>query len=1218
MKVMKLWKKLLGAVLLLSVVLCVTSIIAAADDTHSHPVCGATHTDIGDHTAECAPVTWTEWDGTSEIDYGDSNIAYVYLTANATRSSTLKVTGGTLNLCLNGKTLNAKIEVNGGATLNICDCQGGGEITNTSNEAVYVNNTYDCATDTTLNVYGGKISASGSYTINLRNDNWKGERAAVFNMYGGEVYNNYNNTNYGAVDIPRTSGNALYKINVYGGKITDEYGYGIKALVSNAKILIAGGTVTGANAALEVLGNLTLTGSPTLSHTNKDGKDIGITTSSSGETENKYIVVNDDFIPASGTTISVTKYIDTESVVIAKPESGKSLQNKSQYFVSAKEGYFVDVTDGNLSLAACAITEQPTAGNRYTVTANGNPRYQWYGTKKGNVTVTDDNATAGDFNYSVWGGEWNYNGNAEGYTYTPLKLKLFTLYMAAGDVLTLKKESEYGDFYVTDIAINDVFIEEGTDGYTFTVAEDGDYTVEITAMWMDIGSDYRVDFTFTAMVSDDVAGNVLSGQTDKTLDTSKLDSGKYICAVIWEGKTTLYSNAVEFTHSHTWNDGEVTTEPTCTVTGEKTFTCTECSETKTETIDALGHDYTGATWQHDDKQHWKECSRCREKKDIADHSGGAASCTDSAVCTVCEQHYGDSLGHDYTNVTWQHDDKQHWKECSRCHEKKDVADHFGGTATCTEQAECATCGELYGDALGHDYTNATWKHDDKQHWKECSRCQEKKDIADHSGGTATCTDSAVCTVCEQYYGDSLGHDYTGATWKHDDKQHWKECSRCREKKDIANHSGGTATCTEQAECETCGQLYGDVLGHDYTNATWQHDDKQHWKECSRCQEKKDIADHSGGAATCTDSAVCTACEQHYGNSLGHDYTNVTWKHNDKQHWKECSRCREKKDIADHSGGTATCKDRAVCTTCSNAYGALNPNNHVGGTEMRDMIQATAEKEGHTGNCYCKGCNAKLSDGTVIPVISNLVIDRKSDLTTAVEEMEKVLNDQSGVYTDEQKKQLVDSINEIKSSLKSIENTEEAMKKAGAMPAVDKTKPDDKVAIDAYEAAKKAYDALSDDEKRMAGESTNSALDAMLKALTAYDITYGNGSTWTKNDNNNGLTFTVNGYHKKFADLIINGEVVNKKYYEIESGSTVITLKSEYLQELPAGKYTLHVRYTDGSTDGEDTFTITKNESAKDGINIRFIVCISISITVDCAAVLIILLLYLKKRKQEEK
>ena len=107
--------------------------------------------------------------------------------------------------------------------------------------------------------------------------------------------------------------------------------------------------------------------------------------------------------------------------------------------------------------------------------------------------------------------------------------------------------------------------------------------------------------------------------------------------------------------------------------------------------------------------------------------------------------------------------------------------------------------------------------------------------------------------------------------------------------------------------------------------------------------------------------------------------------------KKCSRCKAAGKKPQHTGGTATCKDRAVCTTCSKAYGTLDAKHHVGGMEIRDMVEPTTKKAGHTGNSYCKGCNTKLSDGTVIPVISNLSTGKKSDLATALKAMEKFLN-----------------------------------------------------------------------------------------------------------------------------------------------------------------------------------------------------------------------------------
>lgn len=44
-------------------------------------------------------------------------------------------------------------------------------------------------------------------------------------------------------------------------------------------------------------------------------------------------------------------------------------------------------------------------------------------------------------------------------------------------------------------------------------------------------------------------------------------------------------------HEHTWDNGTVTQEATCTEDGVRTFRCTGCDETKTEPIDALGHDW---------------------------------------------------------------------------------------------------------------------------------------------------------------------------------------------------------------------------------------------------------------------------------------------------------------------------------------------------------------------------------------------------------------------------------------------------------------------------------------------------------------------------------------------------------------------------------------------------------------------------------------------------
>lgn len=70
--------------------------------------------------------------------------------------------------------------------------------------------------------------------------------------------------------------------------------------------------------------------------------------------------------------------------------------------------------------------------------------------------------------------------------------------------------------------------------------------------------------------------------------------------------------------THKWDDGVVTKEATCTQKGEIVYTCSKCSEEKTEVLPALGHDYVGtfvaATCEEDAKTHYV-CSRCGDAYD---------------------------------------------------------------------------------------------------------------------------------------------------------------------------------------------------------------------------------------------------------------------------------------------------------------------------------------------------------------------------------------------------------------------------------------------------------------------------------------------------------------------------------------------------------------------------------------------------------------------------
>ncbi|MBE6756358.1 MAG: hypothetical protein E7555_07875 [Ruminococcaceae bacterium] len=81
-------------------------------------------------------------------------------------------------------------------------------------------------------------------------------------------------------------------------------------------------------------------------------------------------------------------------------------------------------------------------------------------------------------------------------------------------------------------------------------------------------------------------------------------------------------------------------------------------------------------------------------------------------------------------------------------------------------------------------------------------------------GNATCTKENACTVCSEIYKAPCNYQ-----WKQENGQHWQECTAdsTHAKVNAGSCSGGRATCTDQATCETCNFKYGKALGHDWSN-----------------------------------------------------------------------------------------------------------------------------------------------------------------------------------------------------------------------------------------------------------------------------------------------------------------------------------------------------------------------------------------------------------------
>ncbi len=161
---------------------------------------------------------------------------------------------------------------------------------------------------------------------------------------------------------------------------------------------------------------------------------------------------------------------------------------------------------------------------------------------------------------------------------------------------------------------------------------------------------------------------------------------------------------------------------------------------------------------------------------------------------------GTQLGHAWAS-NWSKDTDNHWKECSRCHEKKDEAAHDYGSDNI-----CDTCG--YDKTVPHTH-NLTLVP------AKAPACTEK-------GNTAYYT----CDGCDKWFEDATGASeitdktsvilaatgHSASDWKYDADNHWHECS-CGDKADKAAHDfkwvvDKEATATKKGskheECKVCG------------------------------------------------------------------------------------------------------------------------------------------------------------------------------------------------------------------------------------------------------------------------------------------------------------------------------------------------------------------------------------------------------------------------------
>ena len=212
--------------------------------------------------------------------------------------------------------------------------------------------------------------------------------------------------------------------------------------------------------------------------------------------------------------------------------------------------------------------------------------------------------------------------------------------------------------------------------------------------------------------------------------------------------------------------------------------------------------------------------------------------------------------------------------------------------------DCSRCNKYY-DESGNEITDLTIHTNDNHDWnawvsngdgthtRTCKRDSGHKENGTCSGGTATCTTKAVCDVCKTTYGGTAPHNTTQYGGK-DSSGHWDTCSTCDNKFNFEAHTPDRekADETNPVKCTKCGFVITPAGHYEHTaDSEWHNsaDGTYHYHECthSGCSVILDKANHSDGTATCENKAVCSVCGVAYGEKLGHDYGEVkyTWTNN---------------------------------------------------------------------------------------------------------------------------------------------------------------------------------------------------------------------------------------------------------------------------------------------------------------------------------------------------
>ena len=419
---------------------------------------------------------------------------------------------------------------------------------------------------------------------------------------------------------------------------------------------------------------------------------------------------------------------------------------------------------------------------------------------------------------------------------------------------------------------------------------------------------------------------------------------------------------------HTWNDGQVTTAATCTENGVMTYTCTMCSDTKTEVIPATGHAYGAPVWKWNDDFTASATFTCAND---ATHVENVTAEVTSAVTTpaACE-----TTGvRTYTaKVTFE--DKEYTSS------KTEVIPAAGHTLTAVAEVpatcetagtsahwKCDVCGKLFSDAegktettleklaipaTGHAYGAPVWKWNDDFTASATFTC----------GNDASHVEKVDATVTSEV---TEGSCEVGGTRTYTAKVTFEGKEYTDTKTEPVPAKGHTLTAVEAvpATCETAG-----------TSA--------HWK-CDVCG--KLFSDAEGKTETTLEKLAIPA--------TGHAYGAPVWKWNDDFTASATFTCGNDAShvetvnaaVTNEVTTEATCEVDGVRTYTAKVTfegkeytdtktEVIPATDHD--TELVGAKDATCTEDGYTGDEVCKVCQTVVKQGEVIPALGHDYKDGK--------------------------------------------------------------------------------------------------------------------------------------------------------------------------------------------------------------------------------------------------